>query len=157
MATTITSAICNSYKTEVLQGVHLAADVYKFVLIQSAGSGTYNKSTTNAGTPGTGSPTTANVGTDEVATTGTYTAGGTTLAGFSVTLQGDTACLDFTAPAAFTGTTISANGMLIYNSTRSNKAVATILFPSAPVVSSSGTFTISVPAVGSGTSLIRIV
>lgn len=80
---TMTSAVCNSYKQELLQGVHEAADVYKFVLIKSAGTGTYNKNTTNVGTPGTGSPTTANVGTDEVATSGTYTAGGITLSGSS--------------------------------------------------------------------------
>ena len=153
---TMTSAICNSYKQELLRGEHNAADVYKFVLIRNAGSGTYNKSTTNAGTPGTGSPTTANVGTDEVATSGTYTAGGTTLAGYSVTLQTDTAVLDFTAPAAFTGATISADGMLIYNSSQSNKAVAVYAFAGSPIVSTAGTFTVSMPAVGASTSLIRV-
>ena len=153
---TMTSALCNSYKQEVLQGVHEAADVYKFVLIKNVGTGTYNASTTNAGTPGTGAPTTANVGTDEVATTGTYTAGGTTLSGFSATLQGSTAVLDFTAPAAFTSTTISADGLLIYNSTQANRAVAVYAFSGAPIVSTAGTFTITMPAVGSGTSLIRI-
>ncbi len=153
---TITSALCNSYKRELLEGIHNAADVYKFVLIKNSGTGTYNASTTNAGTPGTGSPTTANVGTDEVATTGTYTAGGTTLAGFSATLQGSTAVLDFTAPAAFTGTTISADGLLIYNSSQSNKAVATYAFSGAPIISTNGTFTVTMPAVGSGTSMIRI-
>jgi hypothetical protein len=153
---TITSALCNSYKQEVLRGEHDAADTYKFVLIKSNGTGTYNASTTNAGTPGTGSPTTSNVGTDEVATSGSYTAGGTTLTGYSVTLQGSTAVLDFTSPTAFTAATISADGLLIYNSSKTNKAVATYLFPGSPIVSTSGTFTITMPAVGSGTSLIRI-
>lgn len=153
---TITSAVCNSYKTELLNGVHNTGDVYKFVLIKSTGTGTYNKSTTNAGTPGTGSPTTANVGTDEVATSGTYTAGGTTLSGYSVTLQTDTATLDFTAPAAFTSASISADGLLIYNSSQGNKAVATYAFAGSPIVSTNGTFTISMPAVGASTSLIRI-
>lgn len=153
---TMTSALCNSYKQEILSGTHLAADVYKFVLIKSAGSGTYNASTTNAGTPGTGSPSTSNVGTDEVATTGTYTAGGTTLSGFSATLQGSTGVLDFTAPAAFTGTTISADGMVIYNSSKSNKMVAVYAFSGGPIVSTAGTFTITMPTVGSGTSMIRV-
>lgn len=153
---TMTSALCNTYKQEILQGVHLAADVYKFVLIKSAGTGTYNASTVGAGTPGTGSPSTSNVGTDEVATSGTYTAGGTTLSGFSATLQGSTAVLDFTAPAAFTSATISADGLLIYNSTRSNKSVAVYAFAGGPIVSTAGTFTITMPAVGSGTSMIRV-
>lgn len=153
---TLTSALCNSYKQEILQGVHEAADVYKFVLINSAGTGTYGASTTNAGTPGTGSPTTANVGTDQVPTSGTYTAGGTTLTGFSATLQGSTAVLDFTAPAAFTSATISADGMLIYNSTQSNRAVAVYAFAGGPIVSTAGTFTITMPAVGAGTSMIRV-
>lgn len=153
---TMTSAVCNSYKQELLQGVHEAADVYKFVLIKSAGTGTYNKNTTNVGTPGTGSPTTANVGTDEVATSGTYTAGGITLSGYSVTLQTDTAVLDFTAPAAFTGATISADGLVIYNSTQGNKAVAVYAFSGSPIVSTNGTFTITMPVVGLSTSLIRI-
>ncbi len=153
---TMTSALCNSYKQEILQGVHEAADVYKFVLIKSTGTGTYGASTTNAGTPGTGSPTAANVGTDEVATSGTYTAGGTTLTGFSATLQGSTAVLDFTAPAAFTSATISADGLLIYNSSQGNKAVAVYAFAGAPITSTNGTFTITMPAVGSGTSMIRI-
>lgn len=153
---TMTSAVCNSYKQEILNGVHNSGDVYKFVLIKSAGTGVYNKSTTNAGTPGSGSPTTSNVGTDEVATSGTYTAGGTTLAGYSMTLQGDTAVIDFTAPAAFTSATISADGLLIYNSSQSNKAVAVYAFAGSPIVSTAGTFTVSFPAVGAGTSLIRI-
>lgn len=152
----MTSAICNSYKQEILQGVHEAADVYKFVLIKSTGTGTYNKNSTNAGSPGSGPPSTSNVGTDEVATSGTYTAGGTTLSGFSVTLQGDTAVLDFTAPAAFTGATISADGLVIYNSTQGNKMVAVYAFSGGPIVSTNGTFTISMPAVGASTSLIRI-
>ena len=153
---TMTSAVCNSYKQELLQGIHEAADVYRFVLIRSAGTGTYNASTTNVGTPGTGSPTTSNVGTDEVATSGTYTAGGTTLSGYSVTLQGSTAVLDFTAPAAFTGATISADGLVIYNSSQSNRAVAVYAFAGSPIVSTNGTFTITMPAVGASTSLIRI-
>jgi hypothetical protein len=148
-----TSAICKSYKTELLSGIHLAADTYKIALIKVAPAGTWDSSVTNAGTPGTGSPTTANLGTDEVTGTG-YSAGGVTLAGFSATLQSSTACLDFTSPS-WASSTISATAAIIYNSTRSNKAVAIIDF-GGTITSTNGTFTITMPAVGASTSLIRI-
>lgn len=148
-----TSALCNSYKTEILSGTHASGDVYKMALVKVAPAGTYNGSITNAGTPGSGAPTTANLGTDEVVGTG-YTSGGVTLAGFSATLQGSTGCLDFTAPS-WAASTISATGALIYNSSKSNKAVAYIDF-GGTITSTAGTFQINMPAVGSGTSLIRV-
>ena len=77
-----TTAICNTYKQEILQGLHLAANTYKISLIKVGATGTYNASMTNAGTPNNssgGTPTTANIGTDEVAASGSYAAGGLTL------------------------------------------------------------------------------
>jgi hypothetical protein len=149
----ITTAICNTYKQEVLQGLHLAASTYKIALIKVAAAGTYGASVTNAGTPGTGAPTTANLGTDEAAGTG-YTSGGATLAGFSATLQTSTGCLDFTTPT-WTTSTISATGAMIYNSSVTNRAVACFDF-GGTITSTAGTFTATMPAVGAATSLIRI-
>jgi hypothetical protein len=148
-----TTAICNSYKQEILQGVHLAADTYKIALIKVAPSTTFGASTTNAGTPGTSASSQANIGTDEASGTG-YTSGGATLAGFSATLQGSTGCLDFTTPTWATSS-ISATAGVIYNSTRSNKAVAVFDF-GGTITSTAGTFTATMPTVGSGTSLIRV-
>ncbi len=148
-----TTAICNTYKQEVLQGLHLAASTYKIALIKVGAAGTYNASTTNAGTPGSGTPTTANLGTDEVTGTG-YTSGGNSLAGFSATLQTSTGCLDFTTPT-WTTSTISATGAFIYNSSVSNRAVAIFDF-GGTITSTAGTFTATMPTVGASTSLIRI-
>ena len=149
-----TTAICNTYKQEVLQGLHLAANTYKIALIKAGATGTYGAATTNAGTPGTGAPSTANLGTDEVAASGSYPTGGLTLAGFSATLQTSTGCLDFTTASATTAT-ISATGALIYNSSVTNRSLAVFDF-GGTVTSTAGTFTLTMPTVGAGTSLIRI-
>lgn len=148
----ITTAVASSYKSEVLAGTHVAADVYKIALIKVGAAGTYGAAVTNVGTPGSGSPTTANLGTDEVTGTG-YTSGGATLAGFSITGT-TTARLDFTTPTWPTST-ISAIGAVIYNSSKSNKVVACFDF-GGTITSTAGTFTATMPAVGDATSLVRI-
>ena len=44
----ITTAVCNSFKQELLGGVHdLDTDIIKVALIKVSPSGTYNSSTTN--------------------------------------------------------------------------------------------------------------
>lgn len=134
----ITSAICNSYKQEILEGVHGSADTYKVALYTS--SATLDASTT------------AYSVTNEVSGTG-YTAGGATLANFASGLSGSTAYITFD-DVQFTSSTITARGCLIYNSSQSNKAVAVFDFGS-DVSSVSGTFTLDLPA-GGASSLIRI-
>ena len=57
--------------------------------------------------------------------------------------------------AHFGASTITARGALIYNSSKSNKAVAVLNF-GADITSTAGTFTVNMPAVGDSTSLIRI-
>lgn len=134
----ITSAICNSYKKEILEGVHAAADTYKVALYTDAAT--------------LGASTTAFAVTNEVSGTG-YTSGGATLTGLTTGLSGSTAFLTFSDPA-FSSSTITARGCLIYNSSKSNKAVAVFDF-GANVSSVNGTFTIDFPASGAS-SLIRI-
>lgn len=136
----ITTALCNSYKQEALQGVHLAADVYKIALFTSAA--TLSKSTTAYAT------------TNEVTGTG-YSAGGVTLSGFTTGLDTDTAYIDFTTDPSWASASITARGALIYNSTRSNKAVAVYDF-GADITSTNGTFAITLPAPAAATALIRI-
>jgi hypothetical protein len=135
----ITTAICNSFKQEILQGIHLAADTYKIALYSSAA--TLNKATT------------AYSATNEVSGTG-YTAGGKALSGFATSLDSDTAILDFDDPS-WTSATITAAGALIYNSTRSNKAVASFSF-GGDISSTNGTFTAQIPAAAAATGLVRI-
>ena len=134
----ITTAICNSYKQEILGGVHASADTYKIALYTS--SATLSASTT------------AYSSTNEVSGTG-YVAGGKTLTGYVSGLSSGTAYITFDDPS-WTSSTITARGCLIYNSSKSNKAVACFDFGS-DVISVSGTFTIDLPAAGAS-ALIRI-
>lgn len=134
----ITTAICNSYKQEILEGVHDTTDTYKLALYTSAAN--------------LGATTTTYSTTNEVSGTG-YTAGGATLSGLSTGLSSGTAYLTFSDPA-FSNATITARGCLIYNSSKSNKAVAVFDF-GGDVTSTNGTFTVDLPAAGAS-SLIRI-
>lgn len=134
----ITTAICNSYKQELLEGVHASGDTYKIALFTD--SATLDKTTT------------AYSSTNEVSGTG-YDAGGKSLTGFTSGLSTDTAYITFSDPS-WTSSTITARGCLIYNSSKSNKAVAVFDFGSN-VVSVSGTFTIDFPTAGAS-ALIRI-
>lgn len=134
----ITTAICNSYKQEILEGVHSSTDTYKIALYTSSAT--------------LGAGTTAYSSTNEV--TGTnYSAGGVTLTGYTSGLSSSTAYITFSDPS-WADSTITARGCLIYNSSKTNKAVACFDFGS-DVVSVSGTFTIDLPAAGA-TALIRI-
>ncbi len=135
---TITTAICNSYKKEILEGVHAAGDTYKLALFTSAAS--------------LGADTTAYATTNEVSGTG-YTAGGATLADLVTGLSGGTAYLTFTDPS-WANATITARGGLIYSASKSNKAVAAFDF-GGDVSSTNGTFSVDLPAAGAS-SLIRI-
>lgn len=134
----ITQALCNSFKVEVLDGVHLAADTYKIALYTSVA--TLSKATT------------AYAATNEVSGAG-YTPGGVTLAGRSVVLDTDTAILDFSDPQ-WTSATITARGALIYNASKSNKAVAVLDF-GQDITSTNGLFTVALPAPAAATALLR--
>ena len=134
----ITSALCNSYKQEILEGVHASTDTYKIALFDS-----------NAGLSAS---TTAYSTSGEVSGTG-YTAGGVTLTGFTTGLSTSTAYLTFSDPS-WENSTITARGCMIYNSSKSNKAVAVFNF-GQNVSSVNGTFTVDFPGAGAD-SLIRI-
>jgi len=138
----ITAAVCNSFKTELLAMTpHTAADVYKIALYTSAA--TLSKATT------------AYSATNEVGNSGTYAAGGLTLVGFTASLDTDTAILDWTTDPQWTGATITARGALIYNSSRSNKALAVLDF-GADITSTAGTFTVALPSPTAAAGLIRV-
>lgn len=149
----ITSGICDSFKKEVLDGVHLTTDSYKILLIKPGATTTYDHTFTNVGTPGTGTPSTSNVGTDEASGTG-YTSGGLALSGRATSLSGTTAVLTFTNPS-WASSSISAIGAIIYNATQGNKAVAVYDF-GGTVTSTNGTFTITIPTADATNGLIRI-
>ena len=148
---TITTALCNSFKGELLQeGHNLASDSIKVALIKTSESGTYNASTTNY------SDVTGN--SDEASGTN-YSAGGQVLDSITVTTSqaGNRAYVDI-ADETFSNVTVSAQGCIIYNASNGNKAIAVIAFGGSGVSASSGDLVIQFPAVGTNgaSAIIRI-
>ncbi len=136
----ITQAMCSSFKQQILLGEHdLDTDVIKIALYTSAAT--------------LSAATTAYTTSDEVVGTG-YTAGGNTLAGATVSLSGTTAYVDF-SDTTWTTATITARGALIYNSSKSNKAIAVLDF-GADKTSTAGSFTVQFPANDSSSAIVRI-
>ena len=136
----ITQAMCNSFKTELLGGTHdLDTDTIKIALFTSSAS--------------LDASTTAYSSTNEVSGTG-YTAGGNTLSGATISLSGSTAIVDFT-DTTWSSATITARGALIYNSSKSDKAIAVLDFGSDKS-STNGDFTVVFPAADASNAIIRI-
>jgi len=140
----ITQALCTSFKTELLQGIHdftaSTGDVFKLAL--------YTSSATLDAT------TTAYSSSNEVANSGSYTAGGGTMTNVTPTSSGTTAFTDF-ADLSFTSATITARGALIYNSTDGDRAVAVLDF-GGDKISTTGTFTVVFPTADATNAIIRI-
>jgi voltage-gated potassium channel Kch len=136
----ITQAMCSSFKQDLLKADQdFDVDTFKIALYTST-------ATLDAAT-------TVYSATNEVSGTG-YTAGGNTLAGTTVTLTGTTAYVDF-SDTTWSTATITARGALIYNSSKSNKAVAVLDFGSDKS-STAGNFTIQFPTNDASNALIRI-
>lgn len=139
----IRSGTCWSFALELPQKVHnLASDTLKIALYTS--SATLDPSTT-----------TAYSATNEASGTG-YSAGGATLSSATISQDATTGLvyIDFASPS-WPGSSISANGALIYNSTASNKAIAIIDF-GATITSIAGTFTVTLPPNTAQEAIIRI-
>ncbi len=142
----ITTAMCNSFKQELLGGVHdLDTDTLNVALIKASQSGTYGAATTNY------SDITGN--TDEAVGTN-YSAGGQALDSAVISLSGSTAFVDF-ADEVFANLTISAAGAIIYNASKANRAVAVFDFGTT-VTSTSGDFTVVFPTADASNAVIRI-
>ena len=140
----ITTAMCNSFKQELLGGVHdLDTDTLKVALIKASPTGTFDASTTNY----------SDLSTDEASGTN-YTAGGQALDSPVISLSGGTAFVDF-ADEVFSNLTISADGAIIYNASQGNKAIAVFDF-GGTVTSTSGDFTIVFPTADASNAVIRI-
>ena len=140
----ITSAICNSFKTQILTAVHnFTQGGNQFKLALYTDQATLNKSTTQY------------ITTAEVANGNGYTTEGIVLTNVTPALSGDTACCDF-ADVSFTSASFTANGCLIYNETvAGDPAVCAVDFGGDKVVSS-GTFTIQFPAADASNAIVRI-
>ena len=142
----ITSAICTSFKVEVLKGVHnftaTSGNTFKIALYDSDAT--------------LGASTTAFSTSEEITnTSGTaYTSGGATLTSVTPVASSTTALCDF-ADVSFSSATFTANGALIYNSSATNAAVAAIAFGSDKTATN-GTFTIQFPAPDASNAIIRL-
>ena len=142
----ISSAVCNSFKQEILVGTHnftaSSGNSFKLAMFTSSaslGAGTTAYSSSNEISNSSGSA---------------YTAGGKALTSVTPVLDGSTAVCDF-ADISFTSASFTANGCLIYNDTQSDKAVCVVAFGGDKTVSS-GTFTIQFPAAAASTAIVRI-
>jgi hypothetical protein len=140
----ITSEICNSFKVEILTGVHnftaSTGDTFNLALYTS--TATLDKDTT------------AYSSTNEISGTG-YTAKGNALTSVTPVLSSDTAVCDF-ANTSWTSASFTANGCLIFNDdVAGDPAVCAIAFGGDKTVTS-GTFTIEFPAASAGTAIIGI-
>ena len=147
----ITSAICSSFKQELLQGKHdfdsSGGDTFKVALYTSSaslGAAATDYSTSN-----------------EIANTSgsAYTAGGKALTNTGVGLTSTTAFTDF-SDVSFTSASFTANGAMIYNTTtdggsNTTDAVCIIAFGSDKTATN-GTFTIQFPANDSSNAIIRL-
>jgi hypothetical protein len=143
----ITSAVCTSFKVELLKGVHnftaTSGNTFKIALYTSSaslGAGTTAYSATNEITNASGTA---------------YTAGGATLTSVTPTASSTTAVCDFN-DVSYTSASFTANGALIYNDSASgDPACAVIAFGSDKTVTS-GTFTIQFPTADADNAIIRI-
>ena len=142
----ITSAICTSFKVELLKGTHdftaTTGNTFKIALYDSDAT--------------LGASTTAFSTSEEITnTSGTaYTSGGATLTSVTPVASSTTALCDFD-DVSFSSATFTANGALIYNSSATNAAVAAIAFGSDKTATN-GTFTIQFPTADATNAIIRL-
>ena len=140
----ITSAICNSFKTELLTGTHN---------FSASGGNTFNLALYTS-SASLGASTTAYTTSNEVSGSG-YTAKGNALTSVDPALSGSTAVCDF-ADTSFTSASFTARGCLIFNEDATgDPAVCAIDFGSDKTVTS-GTFTIQFPTADASNAIIRI-
>jgi hypothetical protein len=143
----ITSAICNSFKTEILKAVHnftaSTGDTFNIALYTSSatlGAGTTAYSSSNEITNTSGSA---------------YSAKGKALTSVTPVLDSTTSVCDF-ADISWTSASFTANGCLIFNEDATgDPAVCAVAFGGDKTVSS-GTFTVQFPAAAATTAIVRI-
>ena len=149
----ITSAVCTSFKVELLQGSHnfstSGGDTFKIALFTSSaslGAATTDYSTSNEISNTSGSA---------------YSAGGAalTIASSSPTSSGTTAWVDFDN-VSWSSASFTTIGCMIYNtttgsSTSTTDSVIIVAFGGDKTVSS-GTFTIQFPTPDASDAILRI-
>jgi hypothetical protein len=139
----ITSAICTSFKQELLVGTHnftnSSGNSFKLALYTS--SANLSAATTAFTTTGQASGT-------------NYSSGGSALTNVTPFATGTTAVCDFN-DLTFSNATITARGCLIYNDTQSDKAVCAVDF-GGDKTSTAGDFTVVFPTPTATGAIIRL-
>jgi hypothetical protein len=131
--------LTTSFKQDILLGVHdLETDTIKMALFTAEAD--------------LGATTTVYSTANEVVGTG-YVAGGNTLTGVTVLTSGTTAYADF-ADSTWDPASFTARGALIYNASKSNKAIAVLDFGADKTATTS--FTVQMPANTATSALIRV-
>ena len=143
----IASAVCNTFKTEVLRAIHnftaSSGDTFNLAMYTSSAS--------------MGAGTTAYISTNEISNSAgsAYSAKGKALTSVTPALDSSTAVCDF-ANISWTSDSFTANGCLIFNDDAAgDPAVCVIAFGGDKVVTN-GTFTIEFPAADSSNAILRI-
>ena len=143
----ITSAVCTSFKVELLKGVHnftaTTGNTFKIALYTSSatlGAGTTAFSSSNEITNSSGTA---------------YTSGGATLTSVTPTSDSTTAVCDF-ADVSYTDASFIANGALIYNDSASGDPACVVVAFGSDKTVTSGTFTIQFPTADATNAIIRL-
>jgi len=133
--------LVTSFKRELLAGVHdFTAHTFKLALFT-------NEATLDAATAAYGAS-------NEVAGAG-YTAGGEALTALAVESSGTTAFVTF-EDVEWPGTTLTARGGLVYNSSVVGSPAVAVLDFGADKVANGTTFTVQFPDATADTAVIRI-
>tara|TARA_R100001443_G_scaffold25459_1_gene38335 strand:+ start:524 stop:955 length:432 start_codon:yes stop_codon:yes gene_type:complete len=140
----ITTALCTSFKQEILEAVHN---------FKNSGGSTFNLALyTSSASLGAG--TTAYTTSNEVSGTN-YTAKGASLTRVDPSTSGTTALTDF-ADLTFSNATVTARGCLIFNDSASGDPAVCALDFGGDKTSTAGDFTIQFPTADASNAIIRI-
>jgi PKD repeat protein len=140
----ITTAMCTSFKKELLEAVHN---------FKNSGGSTFNLALyTSSAT--LGAATTAYTTSNEVSGTN-YTAKGAALTRIDPSTSGTTALTDF-ADLTFSNATVTARGALIFNDSAAGDPAVCALDFGGDKTSTAGDFTIQFPTADASNAIIRI-
>jgi len=140
----ISQAVANSFKKELLDGVHdldTGGNTFKLALYVS--------------TANLSAATTSFTTTGEVGDSGQYASGGGTLQSQQTSVASGVAIVTF-ANLSFTGVTLTARGALIYNDTVAGDPAVAVLDFGGDKTATAGTFTIQFPAFTTSAAILRI-
>ncbi len=143
----ITSAICTSFKVEILKAVHN---------FSTSGGNTFNLALyTSSASLGAGTP--AYTTSEEITNTSgsAYTAKGKALTSVTPVASSTTAVCDF-ADISWTSASFTARGCMIFNDSASGDPSVCCIDFGGDKTATSGTFTIQFPTADSSDAIIRI-